>query len=304
MLPERISSWSVASAAIRKARSSAEGRTVPPVVPPVVVPVVVPPVVVPPVVVPVVVAPVVMPVVVAAVVVVPVVSAGVAERAVAARAAASRSEPSARRLGGGPASPFPRRAVPNLRSRSFGGRPPGASPIRSAAVRTVCALLLAALAATPAAALPARPAGSVDLLQAFRAELPKVRRATRVPVLLPDSLLLAGRAPRIFADAGATRGGWVLTLAGHPRCGGANACFIASFEAQRGKPLPDRPNVRLAGGARGYYHPISCGASCTPASLWFVHGGVLYAWQIKDPPRNTRGALVQMANEAIRAGPR
>jgi len=147
-------------------------------------------------------------------------------------------------------------------------------------------------------------AGTIDLLKAFRAELPMVRRATRVPILLPHSLLLAGPAPRLFASGGAQRGGWVLTLAGDPRCGGANACFVASFEAQRGKGLPGRSNVRLTGGVRGLYQPIGCGASCSPASLWFVRGGVLYSWQVKDPPRTARSALVRMANEAIRAGPR
>jgi hypothetical protein len=55
---------------------------------------------------------------------------------------------------------------------------------------------------------------------------------------------------------------------------------------------------------RGFYLPIGCGASCSPASLWFVRGDVLYSWQIKDPPRETRNALVRMANDAIRAGPR
>jgi hypothetical protein len=167
-----------------------------------------------------------------------------------------------------------------------------------------CVAVVAAVAAPAGGAAPAAPTGAINLLEAFGSELPKIKRATRVPVLLPRLLRLAGPAPRVYASGGGQRRGWVLTLAGDPRCGGANACFVASFEGQRGKPLPGRANVRLAGGVRGFYLPIGCGASCSPASLWFVHRGVLYAWQVKDPPRNTRAALAEMANEAIRAGPR
>ena len=167
-----------------------------------------------------------------------------------------------------------------------------------------CALVVACALALGAAPAGARPAASIDLLKTFRAELPKITRATRVPVLLPRALELGGAPRRVFADGGASSSGWVLTLAADPKCGGATACFIASFEAQRGNRLPDRANVRLAGGARGFYLPIRCGASCAPASLWFVHAGIIYSWQVKDPPRPARAALIRMANEAIRAGPR
>jgi hypothetical protein len=168
--------------------------------------------------------------------------------------------------------------------------------------RTLALALLAACAATPTAG--SAPAGAIDPLQAFRTQLPRVEKATSVPVLLPDRLRLAGRTPRLYASSSAQRGGWLLALEGAPGCGGANACFVATFEGRRGKGLPARANVRLARGVRGYYHPIGCGASCSPASLWFVRGGVLYAWQIKDPPAPVRGSLVTMANEAIRAGAR
>ena len=171
--------------------------------------------------------------------------------------------------------------------------------------RTVFALLLASmLGAAAAGAAPTRTAGEVDLLRVFRKELPRVKRATRVPILLPGRLLLAGKAPKLYADGGGQRGGWVLVLAGAPRCGGANACFIASFEAKRGGRLPERANLRLAGGVPAFFIPIRCGASCGPASLWFVHGGVLYSWQVKDAPRAARTALARMASDAIRAGPR
>jgi hypothetical protein len=168
----------------------------------------------------------------------------------------------------------------------------------------VLAVLVAAVAAPLAGSAPARGASSIDLLRTFRTQLPKVKKETTVPVLLPHALPLGGRAPKLYADGGGDRRGWVLLLAGAPRCGGANACFVASFEASKGGKLPGTPNARLAGGDPALYVPIGCGASCSPASLFFVHRGVLYSWQVKDPPRGARAALLRLAAEAIAAGPR
>ena len=146
---------------------------------------------------------------------------------------------------------------------------------------------------------------SIDLLKAFHVQLPKIRRATSVPILLPRKMPLGGRESfRVYASGGATRRGWDLELAAAPRCGGSNACFIAAFVAERGGKLPRHSNLRLATGDPAYFRGISCGASCAPASLWFRHGGVLYEWQFKDPPKNTRSAMARLAAQAIRAGPR
>src|SRR5215210_4643569 len=133
---------------------------------------------------------------------------------------------------------------------------------------------------------------SIDLLKAFHAQLPKIRRATTVPVLLPRTMPLAGREHfRVYATGGATRKGWDLELAAAPRCGGANACFVASFTAEHDGKLPRRSNLRLSTGDPAVFQPISCGGSCAPASLWFVHGRVLYEWQFKAPPKNTRRVM-------------
>lgn len=146
---------------------------------------------------------------------------------------------------------------------------------------------------------------SINLLKAFHVQLPKIRRATTVPILLPRTMPLGGREKfRVYANGGATRKGWDLELAAAPHCGAATACFIASFVAERGGKLPRRSNLRLATGDLAYFHGVSCGASCAPASLWFRHGGVLYEWQFKDPPKRTRTAMARLAAQAIRAGPR
>jgi hypothetical protein len=49
---------------------------------------------------------------------------------------------------------------------------------------------------------------------------------------------------------------------------------------------------------------VTCGASCSPATLWFTYRGVLYMWQHKDPPRNAKAVLARLAAQAISAGPR
>jgi hypothetical protein len=156
-----------------------------------------------------------------------------------------------------------------------------------------------------AAASMATSFTSIDLVKTFHAQLPRIHRTTTVPVLLPARLPLGSNERfHVYATGGATRKGWDLELASAPRCGSANACFVASFEGRRGRRLPAPSNLRLATGDRAFYHPISCGASCAPASLWFVRGRVLYAWQLKDPPKHARAAMARLAAAAIRAGPR
>ncbi len=163
--------------------------------------------------------------------------------------------------------------------------------------------LAAAVAVSFSAAALAAPARNVDLLRAFGAQLPKVKRMTTVPVLLPRFLPLGGNY-KVYATGGAARGYWELSLAGAPNCRGANACFVASFEGRRGAKLPGRSNLRLAGGDPALYRAISCGGSCSPTSLSFTHDGVLYSWQVKDLPKAPKATLARLAAEAVAAGPR
>jgi hypothetical protein len=164
-------------------------------------------------------------------------------------------------------------------------------------------LLVAAIAAAACTTALGAPAREVDLLKAFARDLPNVKRVTSVPVLLPAALPLGGTY-RLYPSGGGTRGSWQLSLAGAPSCGGANACFVASFEGRRGARLPLRANVRLRNGDPAVYRAFSCGGSCSPTSFWFAHGGVLYSWQVKDLPRGAKAILVRLADQAIAAGPR
>jgi hypothetical protein len=160
---------------------------------------------------------------------------------------------------------------------------------------------LSAVLAVPALATSG---GSVDVLHAFKKQIPFVKRHTTVPVLLPGTLPFGGKVPKVYATGFASKNRWGLELAGAANCGGADACFLASFDGRRGGRLPGKSNLRLAGGQPAFYKGITCGASCSPATLWFLHRGVLYTWQHKDPPKDAKAVLAGLAAKAIAAGPR
>lgn len=161
--------------------------------------------------------------------------------------------------------------------------------------------VLTTLLAVPALA---STAGNANVIDAFGKQIPAVDRKTTVPVLLPSTLPFAAKVPKLYPSGTATKNHWVLVLEGAPGCRGANACFLASFEGTRGGKLPGKSNLKLKGGQPAFYKGITCGASCSPASLWFVDKGVLYSWQHKDPPKNTKAVLARLAAQAIAAGPR
>ena len=165
-------------------------------------------------------------------------------------------------------------------------------------------LAAAALALVVCATAAGGATSTVDVARTFAPQLAKVKRTTKVPVLLPPSLPLLGNYkvfPSLYA---VSRNAFQLELSGAPNCYGANACFIAMFRGERGGRLPGRANARLATGDPAFFHPVSCGGSCAPNSFWFTHKGYLYSWQAKDLRSPEKTALTRMANQAIAAGPR
>lgn len=149
------------------------------------------------------------------------------------------------------------------------------------------------------------PAGGVA--REFRPHLAKLRRAG-VAVLLPADLPASVREDRLFVEGFTTESGYDLTLALAPDCGGANACTVGSFSAEEGGALVEEfERVELAGGVRGAYKPLTCGASCSPAMIEWVTNGVLYTIQLKinaGGDAGTKRELIALANSSITAGPR
>jgi hypothetical protein len=160
-------------------------------------------------------------------------------------------------------------------------------------------------AASPAAPAVRAKTETVSVPRLLQHVLPHVRDHTDVDVLLPSRLRVDGPVGRLHGRGDGHGGSYELSLAFGRRCGGATACFVASFTAERGARPGFRRAVRLRGGRRGYYKPLTCGASCSPPMLQWLQGDVLYSIQAQAGPRRTeRATMVRLANSAIAGGPR
>jgi hypothetical protein len=131
----------------------------------------------------------------------------------------------------------------------------------------------------------------------------EVQQQTPLPILLPSNFY--SDFDELYAYGGGDKKSYDVGVAAAPDCNGANACFAASFSAQKGGKPYGKGKVTLAKGRHGRYQPLGCGASCSPPSISWKERGVTYTIQAKVVGKQTdRALLVKMANEAIRQGPR
>ena len=160
------------------------------------------------------------------------------------------------------------------------------------------------LAVSAAFAVPAFAAGrSVDVPHKFRALVPKVEKKSGLSVRLPSAVRVYFR--RTYATAFATRRTYRLDLGAARGCNGATACFIASFAGTRGGKPAVRRTVQLTRGITGYFKPVTCGASCSPAFVQWKEERVLYEISYKGASsRREKATMVALANSAIRGGDR
>ena len=139
--------------------------------------------------------------------------------------------------------------------------------------------------------------------------LGKVKKETKVPVLLPAELPHTLSKQTLYASGEGKPDGYEISLSSRPRCG-ANSCFVGSFEARRGEQPAFERQVQLAENIKGYYQPLSCGGSCSPPVIEWVSGGVLYHIQLDVHWRTKLGEdeelrlMTEVANSAIRGGAR
>jgi hypothetical protein len=163
-------------------------------------------------------------------------------------------------------------------------------------------LILAALAALLVFAAPAA-AKTYDVPAELSSVLPRVAAKTPLPVLLPDRMTYEDM--QLYPSGSGHRRSWELSLAAAPDCGGATACFVASFWARKGERPSGTRKVRLRGGRTGWFRPLSCGASCSPPTIsWRQHGAAYWIQANVGTQRTERRNLVRMANQAIAAGAR
>lgn len=111
----------------------------------------------------------------------------------------------------------------------------------------------------------------------------------------------------IYVDKNAESTGYRISLYYDRMLVEAN--FAASFEGHGDtKSLEGTEHLGSAEGITGYFMPIRCGGSCSPANLWWVQDKVLYHIQLKLTSNLTeqdqRKIITTVANSAILSGPR
>jgi hypothetical protein len=164
-------------------------------------------------------------------------------------------------------------------------------------------LLLTALVALLAPATASAASYTYDVPDLVAKPLIAVKKVSKIDVLLPSRLTIDLK--RLFSEGKGRAASYDFELAAVRDCAGANACFVASFRARKGGKPSNPKKVTLRGGRRGYFHPLSCGASCAPPSLEWVQAGVLYTIEAKLGTKSTeRKVLTRLANSAIANGAR
>jgi hypothetical protein len=146
--------------------------------------------------------------------------------------------------------------------------------------------------------------GSVDVPAKFSKLIPKVEKKSGISVRLPSSIHVFVKPSKTFADSSATKKSYFLELDAAKVCNGANACFLASFGAVRGGTPAFKKTVSLTHGITGYFKPVTCGGSCSPAFIQWVENGVLYEIENKGVGKNEKKSMAKLANSAIRSGDR
>ncbi|MEA2458017.1 MAG: hypothetical protein QOC95_989 [Thermoleophilaceae bacterium] len=166
-------------------------------------------------------------------------------------------------------------------------------------IAVVVAVSLAVACGAPALAA----GGTVDLPAKFSRLIPGVKKKSGVAVRLPSTL--HSYVKRTYAEGSASHGRYDLELGAAKGCGGATACFIASFSGVRGGTPAFKRKVSLARGITGYFKPVTCGASCSPAFVQWRQGGVLYEIEFKGALQSKeKSTMIALANSAIRGGAR
>ena len=150
---------------------------------------------------------------------------------------------------------------------------------------------------------------STSVAAEFNDILPKIKKQTPVPILLPTQLLITGTDNKIYVDGKGTSNGYEITLAFEQNCN-TNACSIGYINAEKGgKPLEQEfsRELSLVQNIKGYFRPLTCGASCAPSIIGWEYKGVFYRMAFKgvgQSPEIEGDTLAKMANSAIEAGAR
>ena len=168
--------------------------------------------------------------------------------------------------------------------------------------RSLFLLIAAVLVAAVAVPAFAASEGDVNVPAKFKSLIPKVRAKSGLAVRLPGKIHVFVKPSKTFASGSATKKSYSLELDAAKECNGSNACFLAFFSGTRGGKPAFKKTVSLTHGITGYFKPVTCGASCSPAEIQWKEGKVLY--EIQNKGGGGRKAMAHLANSAIKGGDR
>ena len=167
-------------------------------------------------------------------------------------------------------------------------------------------LRLAALAVVSMLAVAAvAEAATYRTARVLRDDIQRVAPRADIGIRLPFRIQL-DYDKGVYGEGSGSRNRYTFEINASDDCG-ANVCFLAQFQGERGGEPAFRREVDLANGITGYYKPLSCGGSCSPPMIQWIQGGVLYSIQAKlgvTGRAAQRRAMIRTANSAIRARPR
>ena len=126
----------------------------------------------------------------------------------------------------------------------------------------------------------------------------EVKQDTKLPLLLPTTLT-ASKSGKLYGTGEGGQRLYTFRVSKEKDCTGA-PCALATFSGSRDGKVYGERKASLALGRKGRYTPLSCGASCSPPTITWKEGGVVY----EISTNATRAQLVRMANSAIKKGPR
>lgn len=154
-------------------------------------------------------------------------------------------------------------------------------------------------------------ASGASLPETLVAVLPEVKAKSQIPVLLPSELPQPIEKAKNALVEKASANEYTISL--YYELGVGDAAFAASFSAQttpnyNPRDLKGIHEVKLVRGIRGFFEPIRCGGSCSPANLWWEDRGILYQIQLNLPSsfseQKQQDVAVAVTVSAILGGPR
>ena len=168
-------------------------------------------------------------------------------------------------------------------------------------MRALCGLAALVVIGNPAAgqqaAPPAAPLAPV---------LDDLKQHTPVAVLLPAHLPPT-LGPGVYASAEGNPTGYTIRLESEPDCKQSDVCYVGVLKALKGGAFTYPEAVQIDKVIQGRYQPASCAGTCSPPAIEWKLNGVLYSAQLNLRARNARdqrAALLQLAESAMRSGPR